>query len=149
MAVAPATRRLVLTRAEGRCEYCLIDGWPLTVDHIVPPIAWAAGELARLSLPHNPDAPQNLAAACAPCNRAKWNAITGSDELTSSNQPLFNPRQHQWREHFAWTDTYQEVVGLTPTGRATVATLRLNRGVYRHQRRLLRAAMRGGGPPWP
>lgn len=48
-----------------------------------------------------------------------------------------------------WTDDYTEIVGVTSTGRATVARLRLNRELYRRQRDRLRASMRGGGPPWP
>jgi hypothetical protein len=39
--------------------------------------------------------------------------------------------------------------GTTPIGRATVTRLRLNRELYQEQRRLLRAAMQAGGPPWP
>jgi hypothetical protein len=95
------------------------------------------------------DAPENLAAACFPCNRAKWNAVSGYDALTDRDVPLFHPRLDGWDEHFSWTSDYQEIIGLTPTGRATVARLRFNRESYRQQRSRLRAAMRGGAPPWP
>ncbi len=41
--------------------------------------------------------------------------------------PLFNPRQHSWSEHFIWSADGLLIIGLTPIGRATVATLVLNR----------------------
>ena len=37
---------------------------------------------------------------------------------------LFDPRQAKWREHFDWDEF--EIIGLTPIGRATVATLKFN-----------------------
>jgi hypothetical protein len=38
--------------------------------------------------------------------------------------PLFNPRQHAWRDHFEIAGVL--IRGITPAGRATVALLRLN-----------------------
>ncbi|WNZ24154.1 mitochondrial large ribosomal subunit protein uL30m [Leptolyngbya sp. NK1-12] len=32
-----------------------------------------------------------------------------------------------WSEHFAWSEDTTLIIGLTPIGRATVQTLRLNR----------------------
>ena len=139
MPVSDAIRRLVLERAGERCEYCLIRAWPLTVDHILP----------RRSGHAEPDHPDNLAAACAPCNRAKSDATTGRDVLTDAEHRLFDPRRMRWADHFAWQADYLEVVGRTPIGRATVARLRLNREIYRRQRRVLRLAASVGGPPWP
>lgn len=95
------------------------------------------------------DAPENLAAACGLCNRAKSNAATGYDARTGREQPLFNPRQQQWEEQFRWSADFLHVIGVTASGRATVRRLRLNRQEYQQQRALLRAAMRGGGPAWP
>ena len=40
--------------------------------------------------------------------------------------PLFHPRQHSWDEHFVWNVEGTEVIGLTPTGRATVVALNMN-----------------------
>jgi hypothetical protein len=37
---------------------------------------------------------------------------------------LFNPRVDGWNDHFAWDDA--AIVGLTPTGRATVQLLQMN-----------------------
>jgi 5-methylcytosine-specific restriction endonuclease McrA len=147
--VTRAVRRLVLRRADGRCEYCRIRGWPLTVDHVVPVATW------RSTIPQqgigeaHVDHPDNLAAACALCNRAKSDATTARDPRTDTIQPLFNPRRHGWRDHFAWTEDYFEIAGITPIGRATADHLRLNREAYREQRRLLRAAMQSGMPRWP
>jgi 5-methylcytosine-specific restriction endonuclease McrA len=148
VAVSRAVRRLVLARAAGRCEYCRILGWPLTVDHVTPTAVWSepiAPALAGL----DPDSPDNLAAACALCNRGKSSATTGYDSVTEMEHPLFHPRRDRWEDHFAWADHYLKIVALTPTGRATLAQLDLDRSEYRAQRALLRAAMRGGGPPWP
>ena len=39
--------------------------------------------------------------------------------------PLFNPRTQRWSEHFSWSVDGLRIVGLTPTGRATVAALHL------------------------
>jgi hypothetical protein len=93
--------------------------------------------------------PANLAAACSPCNQAKSNAVLGYDVVTATEVRLFNPRRDRWSEHFAWANDYLRIDGVTSVGRATVARLKLNRAVYRSQRRLLRAAMRGGSDPWP
>jgi hypothetical protein len=42
-----------------------------------------------------------------------------------------------WSEHFAWNEDYSRVIGLTPTGRATVETLHLNRQGVVNLRRVL------------
>jgi hypothetical protein len=41
--------------------------------------------------------------------------------------PLFHPHQQRWSEHFTWSEDAAEVVGQTPTARATVALLKMNR----------------------
>ena len=48
----------------------------------------------------------------------------GIDGETGQTAPLFNPREQTWREHFAYFGA--QIVGLTPTGRATVAVLNMN-----------------------
>jgi hypothetical protein len=145
MAVSRAIRRQVLARARQRCEYCQIDGWQLTVDHVTPAVAW------RSAMPPEgeQDHPDNLAAACFLCNRAKWKVTSGYDPVTASEQPLFNPRLHRWDEYFEWSADFQQIVGITPIGRATVVGLQMNREIYKQQRRRLRAAMLGGDPDWP
>jgi len=109
-------------RAEGRCEYCRmhesLQGARFHLEHVVPRSRGGSNDL------------QNLAWACPSCNLHKANRIEASDPLTSAIVPLFNPRSHDWSEHFAW-DGF-ELVGLTPIGRAAVSVLDLN-----HSRRVL------------
>ena len=59
--------------------------------------------------------------------------------------PLYNPRQDKWDRQFAWNEEYTLVVGLTPTGRATVEKLQLNRKGVEDLRRILHTA--GEHPP--
>jgi len=59
--------------------------------------------------------------------------------------PLYNPREHRWSEHFAWNEDFTVLVGMTPTGRATIVKLALNRVAVVNLRRVLRAA--GEHPP--
>jgi hypothetical protein len=46
--------------------------------------------------------------------------------VTDTEQALFNPRRQIWSEHFQWSPEKWEIEGITPCGRATVATLRMN-----------------------
>jgi hypothetical protein len=66
--------------------------------------------------------------------------------------PLLNFALHQgeitpWEDHFAWNDDFTTVLGLTPTGRATVAALSLNRAGLINLRRVLYAV--NEHPPRP
>ena len=79
----------------------------------------------------------NLALSCSGCNGHKYDKIEGQDPISQSMAPLFHPRHHTWSEHFAWTADYSRVIGLTPTGRATVETLHLNREGVVNLRRVL------------
>ncbi len=136
-------REVVKWRAGYRCEYCRIAGWELQIDHILPRSRRrreSAGEL---------DAPENLAAACAHCNRLKGDFTTGRDPLTAREVRLFHPRRDAWDEHFAWSNDYLRLLPLSEIGGATIARLQMNASVLRRQRRLLRQAMIGGGAPWP
>ena len=140
----------MLARAGGRCEYCRIRGWPLTIDHVLPKAMWKAAARAKSQPPPgDPDDPTNLVAACFACNLAKWKAIAGRDPLSGQVERLFDPRRDTWDEHFAWVDDGLMMVGTSTIGRATVQRLRPNRDIYLEQRRVLRAARRAGGPPWP
>ncbi|MBI2756908.1 MAG: HNH endonuclease, partial [Chloroflexi bacterium] len=85
MAVSARTARSVKRRARGRCEYCQIYGWQLSIDHIIP----GGG-----------DGSENLAAACFPCNRLKWFRTHAEDPLTGEIVRLFDPRADHWSEHF-------------------------------------------------
>jgi len=113
-----ALRRQVCERAGQRCEYChtsrRVIGMPLVLDHIVPKALGGANQ------------PGNLCAACYRCNEYKGAKTHETDPATGTLTPIFNPRTQVWREHFAWANGGTHIVGLTPTGRATVIALRLN-----------------------
>ena len=66
----------------------------------------------------------NLAWACQRCNAQKGPNLTSVDPDSSAVVPLFHPRRDTWQEHFSMDGL--RVVGLTPTGRATVWPLQMN-----------------------
>lgn len=109
-------RQEVLARAGGRCEYCLLhhDDRPEShqVDHIVA--RKHGGQTVR----------ENLALACAQCNNNKGSDLATLDWTSGQIVSLFNPRQHNWHEHFRCEGA--QIVGNTAIGRATVRLLRLN-----------------------
>jgi hypothetical protein len=117
--VPPGIQEQVRRRARYLCEYChTSEQWQyvrFTVDHIVPLIQGGS------------DAPDNLALACFHCNRRKSGRLTAPDPESGEEVPLFNPRQHVWSEYFIWSADGLFIIGLTPTGRATVEALALNR----------------------
>ena len=53
--------------------------------------------------------------------------------------PLFHPSRDLWGDHFVWSDDTSQMLGLTPTGRATIVRLRLNRFGVVNLRRVLSA----------
>jgi hypothetical protein len=98
---------------------------PFTVEHVIPTVRGG------------PTILENLALSCSGCNGHKYDRIEGYDSVSQSMAPLYNPRQHNWSEHFAWNEDFSRVIGLTPTGRATVETLHLNREGVVNLRRVL------------
>lgn len=135
--IPKALRDRVAAQAKYRCGYCLtqeeITGAPMEVDHIIPEAA--GGKTVE----------ENLWLACKMCNEYKGDRLVGFDEQTSEIVPLFHPRQQRWAEHFDWSVQEDEIIGLTPTGRATVAVLNLNRFLLVRARRRWVAA--GWHPP--
>lgn len=120
-------RERVAVQARHRCGYCLtaatVVGTPMEIDHLVPETLGGKTE------------EDNLWLACAQCNARKADRIVCREPLTGEMVPLFNPRHQAWSEHFRWSEEADQIVGLTPSGRATVLALQLNRPVLVSARR--------------
>lgn len=116
--VPKAVRRRVAEAAGYRCGYCLtsqeIVGPLLEIDHLMPEALGGSSDESNLWL------------ACPHCNGAKAARIEGIDPQTGQAAPLFNPRLEQWADHFIWSDGGALIEGLTPVGRATVESLKMN-----------------------
>jgi hypothetical protein len=69
----------------------------------------------------------NLALACVSCSLRKGARRTAKDPQSGKQAPLFHPRDWRWTDHFRWIGV--RVEGISPTGRATVALLRMNREI--------------------
>jgi 5-methylcytosine-specific restriction endonuclease McrA len=114
-----ALKELVRQRARNCCEYCLSQAQfspsPFSVEHIDP---LAKGGSSKDS---------NLAFSCQGCNNIKFTATTARDPLTNNFVPLYHPRQDVWSDHFKWDKHFAHIEGVSPTGRATVERLQLNR----------------------
>ena len=112
-----ATRQLVRRRSDNRCEYCRIP------QQATPFITFYV-EHVRARQHMGDDGADNLALACDRCNAFKGPNLVSVDSETGETVPLFNPREDDWSEHFLAVGG--EIVGLTPTGRATVRLLNMN-----------------------
>jgi len=77
--------------------------------------------------PYSDDGLDNLCLSCWNCNNHKRQATMVPDPETSEDVPLFNPRKQDWAAHFEWVNNATYVRGLTPSGRATVVRLKMNR----------------------
>jgi hypothetical protein len=115
--VDQALRERVRRRANDRCEYCHITQrddpfFQFHVEHII-------------ALQHGgPTEESNLAFACHHCNLHKGPNLSGVDPLSGQIVSLFHPRTQVWDEHFETRGA--NIIGLTPTGRATVRVLSMN-----------------------
>ena len=92
-----ALQKLVRQRARFRCEYCLLP------EALVSTPFQLAHIIAQFH-----DGPN----------------VAGVDPATGEVVRLFHPRRDGHAEHYVWQEERME--GLTPVGRATVRTLRLN-----------------------
>ena len=117
--VPKEVRARVGAAARHRCGYCLsaeaVVGSPMELDHLIPE---SLGGLSE---------EENLWLACSLCNDHKANRIAAVDPVTGETVRLFDPRHQLWNEHFRWNKTGDRIIGITATGRATVAALHLNR----------------------
>jgi len=120
-------RQHILALEQGRCAYCqspeALMGVTFEIEHILP--LSAGGETVLT----------NLCLSCPTCNRYKSTRLTAHDPENNAEVPLFHPRQQAWPANFAWNVDATEVLGLTPTGRATIIALHINRPVMLQLRR--------------
>ncbi|MEC4817139.1 MAG: HNH endonuclease signature motif containing protein [Scytonema sp. PMC 1069.18] len=109
-------RKLVIERASGRCEYCLIHQnfsiYTHEVDHIIA--VKHRGETTD----------ENLALSCLSCNRHKGSDFATIDQVTKEIVPLFNPRRQVWDEHFNLEGA--RIEGKTQIGQGTARLLQFN-----------------------
>jgi hypothetical protein len=108
-------KKQVMEVAGKRCEYCQLPA-KAAIDlqiHEITPLS--DGGLIAFD---------NLVYACLQCRTHQRD--TQQDTHTGKSVVRFNPRRHNWSEHFRWSDDHLQMVGVTPVGAATVNTLRLN-----------------------
>ncbi len=114
--ISSETRRIVVSRANFVCEYCLIaeaDAYfRFQVEHIISRKHGGSSEL------------ENLALACVFCNRYKGSDIASLKPESSELVRFYNPRVDRWREHFHLNGVVIEP--LTEIGEATVRILQMN-----------------------
>jgi len=114
--VSAPLRRLVAERAKGLCEYCLIhqDDTFLgcQIEHVVS--EKHGGKTTE----------ENLAMACAFCNRFKGTDIATMAQNNGHLVRLFHPRSDLWSEHFQLQGS--QIVGIGEVGTATATLLKFN-----------------------
>ncbi|MDZ4763024.1 MAG: HNH endonuclease signature motif containing protein [Chloroflexota bacterium] len=127
--ISAELRRMLVQRAENRCEYCRIldenSYQPHEVDHVY-------------AEKHGGESNEgNLCLACWLCNRHKGSDLTSLDPATGEIVRLFHPRRDVWAEHFRLNDALIEAI--TDVGRVTVKLLQLNRPNRVAERRIMLA----------
>lgn len=135
--ISERLRNQIAETDRRRCCYCLTSeansGIPMTHAHVIPRSKGGTDE------------DDNLALACQGCNNRKYNHVEARDPVSGNLVPLYHPRHQRWADHFGWNEDFTLAIGLTPTGRATVERLQLNREGVVNWRRVLRTI--GQHPP--
>jgi len=121
--ISAELRQTIADRANHLCEYCLIAEtdtfYGCEVDHII-------------SLKHGGSTEaDNLAYACALCNRAKGSDV-GSIATSGEFTRFFNPRTDRWSEHFRLEGA--TIRPLTPIGEVTARIFGFNESARLHER---------------
>lgn len=118
--VSTTLREEVFADAQHRCGYCRtpqkLINVSLQIEHLRPVVL--GGLTVR----------DNLWLSCSTCNVYKGSQVSGVDPVTGRKIRLYNPRRQKWERHFRWEGI--RIVGLSPTGRATVEALQLNHPVH-------------------
>lgn len=114
--ISRAKKKLVIERANHRCEYChvpeFLSSYEYHIEHII-------------ALQHGgPNTLNNLAYCCSPCNWKKGSNIATILKFGGELVPLFNPRTQNWFEHFEMDKG--KFIPLSDTGKATIKLLELN-----------------------
>lgn len=114
--ISAELRRLVASRAEQICEYCLIAEedtfYGCAIDHII-------------SEKHGgPTHEDNLALACVFCNQAKGSDIGSIHWESGEFIRFFNPRSDRWADHFKLVGSRIEAI--TAIGAVTTQILGFN-----------------------
>jgi len=121
--ISAELRQTIADRANLLCEYCLIAEadtfFGCEVDHII-------------SLKHDGSSePNNLAYACALCNRDKGSDV-GSVSASGEFTRFFNPRTDHWAQHFRLEQA--TISPLTEIGEVTARILGFNDSARLHER---------------
>lgn len=135
--ISKKLKQAIETRANGCCEYCMAQQRYshdyFSVEHIIPTIKKGGSS------------EDNLAFCCQACNNHKYVFIEAIDPVTGLNAALFNPRKQDWNSHFTWDESSTTMIGISPSGRATIERLSLNREGLVNLRQVLAEA--GKHPP--
>ena len=114
--ISNKTKLLVAQRAAFRCEYCRVHEDDMfiafEIDHVISIKHGGGNEI------------DNLAYACPHCNQHKGTDLTTFLETYEDIVPLFNPRQHNWFDHFE--AIAGEIVPISRIGKASVKIFRFN-----------------------
>ncbi len=129
--ISPEIRQQVATRADFLCEYCLIAEedtfFGCEVEHIISLKHGGSSEL------------ENLAYACAFCNRHKGSDI-GSITESGEFSRFFNPRTDQWADHFQSDGII--IKPISAIGEVTARILQFNHSDQILERQALREVRR-------
>ena len=128
-AIPPLLKRKLRTEfLQPRWAYChsleALLGIPLEADHIS-----TTARKGRTIF-------SNLCLCCRACNGFKADRLQAHDPFTGRLVPLFHPRKQDWSAHFYWSDDSTQIIGLSATGRATVAALKMNNDLITNLRSL-------------
>ena len=129
VAIPDALRVLVRQRAGGRCEYCLLHENDSLAGHAIDHV------IARKH--RGATAGDNLALACAECNRYKGRDIATLDPVSRQLTRLFDPRRDLWSDHSALDGALIERPRARDRG--TARLLQFNEPVRVQHRMLLQA----------
>jgi 5-methylcytosine-specific restriction endonuclease McrA len=114
--MADSIEQMIRRLASDRCEYCRVPESGARFRHVMDHvIARQHGGTTVI---------ENLALCCGRCNQYKGPNISSIDPDTHQMARLFHPRLDQWPQHFRYERAV--LIGLTPVGRATIVTLRIN-----------------------